>query len=78
MSRRSRRKAAAPVLRWACIDPCCPEVTELHVIRGAHGPEPERLAELLGEFIPCNRCGGICRRFEKHPSEVEGQPGGAA
>jgi hypothetical protein len=78
MSRRSRRKAAVPVLRWACTDPRCPEVTEAHVFEGSRGPSAERLAELLGEFIPCHRCGGTCRRFKKHPREVEGQPGGAA
>jgi hypothetical protein len=77
MSRRSRRKARVQVLRWACIDPRCPEVTEALVIPGL-GLTADRLAELLGEFIPCARCGGICRRFEKHPREVEGQPAGSA
>ena len=62
-------------LHWACIDPGCDEIT---VISAVDKESLELLGEATGEYIPCDKCGGVCRRFTDDPHSVEGMRRGAA
>jgi len=71
-------RARLRVIRFACVDPSCEGLTELHFVGGSRGPSFEEFKRNFGEFMPCTSCDGTVRRFKKHPREVEGTAGGVA
>ena len=61
--------AGFQVLRYACTDPRCNELTEMIFAAGPNA-EINHLITSRTE-MPCVKCGGTVRRFEKSLSEVE-------
>jgi hypothetical protein len=59
--------AGFEVLRYACTDPKCVEVTETFLHRS------DTFTLRLPAEAPCCRCGGTVRRFQDDPSEVESE-----